>query len=283
MNILKIITLSIIAFCACAMQAQNYKVLGKDICYVSEGDEYRKERCKLDIYAPKNKENWTVLVWIHGGGISGGNKGDISINSFVSKEVGIVTINYRLSPKIKAPEAIYDAAEAVAWVLDNISKYGGDPKRVFVGGHSAGAYLSGMVGFNPEYLAKYNHKNTDIAGMCLSSGQMTTHFRVKKDLNYSQPQYVPVIDKLSVLGNVDNYISPMLIITGQDELERPCRVAENHLLYSTVKKLGKCKHIEMHELGGYGHNCDMAAPYIVRNFMRNVAKFREKQIKNVKK
>ena len=82
-----------------------------------------EERCKLDIYYPENKKDFSTIVWFHGGGMEGGNK-------FIPKELreqgfAVVAVNYRLSPKAKNPAYIEDAAEAVAWVFKNIEKYGG--------------------------------------------------------------------------------------------------------------------------------------------------------------
>lgn len=117
--------LSSLLFCTCIAQAQNAYRTDKDISYVSgsETDTYRLERCKLDIYYPENKKDFSTIVWFHGGGMEGGNK-------FVPKELreqgfAVVTVNYRLSPKAKNPAYIEDAAEAVAWVFKNIEKYGG--------------------------------------------------------------------------------------------------------------------------------------------------------------
>ena len=244
----------------------------KDISYVSEDetDAYRLERCRLDIYYPENTDGFATLVWFHGGGLEGGSKS--LLGELRGQGFAVVDVNYRLSPKIKANEAIWDAAEAVAWVLGNIEKFGGDPKRVFIGGHSAGAYLAGMVGFDPQYLEKFGYKNTDLAGMCLISGQMTTHFRVKSDLKYSGGQFLPVIDKYAVLNFVENDISPLLIVTGDDELEWPCRVAENRLLIASVKKIGKSPLARMFVLGGYGHDCAKPSAGLIYNFISDCLK-----------
>ena len=73
----------------------------------SETDTYRQERCKLDIYYPENKKDFSTIVWFHGGGMEGGNK-------FIPKELreqgfAVVAVNYRLSPKAKNPAYIEDA------------------------------------------------------------------------------------------------------------------------------------------------------------------------------
>ena len=90
----------------CIAQAQNVYRTDKDISYVSgsETDTYRQERCKLDIYYPENKKDFSTIVWFHGGGMEGGNK-------FIPKELreqgfAVVAVNYRLSPKAKNPAYI---------------------------------------------------------------------------------------------------------------------------------------------------------------------------------
>ena len=92
----------------CIAQAQNVYRTDKDISYVSgsETDTYRQERCKLDIYYPENKKDFSTIVWFHGGGMEGGNK-------FIPKELreqgfAVVAVNYRLSPKAKNPAYIED-------------------------------------------------------------------------------------------------------------------------------------------------------------------------------
>ena len=227
----------------------------KNISYTQSSDAYAKERCKLDIRIPKDAKNFATLVYFHGGGISAGNKHyPFSIYANTSKQptYAVVTVAYRLSPKIKAHQAIDDAAEAIAWVINNIEKYGGDKTKVFVSGHSAGGYLSGMVAFAPKYLAKYGIKNTDLAGSILLSGQVTTHFRVRKDLGDTSPQFLPKIDELSILGNASNKVSPVCLILGDRRIEFPERVEENELLYSVVRKLDT-GYIEFYELQGLTH------------------------------
>lgn len=98
---MKKICLLLFLLCACIAQAQNAYRTNKDISYVSgsETDTYRLERCKLDIYYPENKKDFSTIVWFHGGGMEGGNK-------FIPKELreqgfAVVAVNYRLSPKAK--------------------------------------------------------------------------------------------------------------------------------------------------------------------------------------
>lgn len=246
------------------------KKIESDIPYQPQSsDEYILERCKLDIYAPENKpvKRLPVIVWFHGGGITAGNKSDFPK---LIKELDIifVTANYRLSPRIKAATAIEDAAAAVAWTFENIEKFGGDKDKIYIGGHSAGAYLSGMVGFNPDFLKKYKMSNLDIAGLLLVSGQATSHFQVRKDMGDKRAQYAPRIDENAILWHVENKLPPVCLILGDRRIEFPERVEENEFLAAVLKKMNTSPYVEFHELQGFNHgDVALAAPQLMKKFI----------------
>ncbi len=249
----------------------------RDIKYVERSDAYSNERCKLDVKSPANAKALPVIVWFHGGGITAGNKhypfGMENENGLV-----LVAVNYRLSPKIKAAEAVEDAADAVAWTFANIEKFGGDKNKIFVSGHSAGAYLGGMVAFAPKYLQKRGLKNTDIAGAILLSGQATTHFQVRKDFGDKDSPRLPKIDEYSLLGNAANKLPPVSLILGDRRLEFPERVEENFLLECAVRKLGSSPFIEIFELQGLDHGTvSRGFSPIAKNFVKNVLERRERK------
>ena len=218
----------------------------KDIPYLEgadlEGaDAYRAARCKLDVCHPDGVTDLPVLVWFHGGGLTKGGKGlpfTAAYRQFVQ-----VAVNYRLmgTNGVTSGEApISDAAAAVAWTLRHIRDYGGDPKKVFVSGSSAGGYLTMMVGMDPKWLAKYDLKTSDLAGLAPSSGQATTHFAVKKFRGDTRPGIVPVIDEYAPLGHVSNWkdIPPIVCISGTPPWEWKGRAEENEFLIGTLKGLG---------------------------------------------
>lgn len=126
--------------------------LTPDIPYVHDGHA----RQVLDIYTPEMKTNSSlpVMFWIHGGGWQTGDKGDVSLKPKVLTERGFVFVsaNYRLLPDVEMDELIRDVAKAIGWVHKNIDQYGGDPKRIFVGGHSAGAQLAALMCTDDRYL-----------------------------------------------------------------------------------------------------------------------------------
>ncbi|ULT27161.1 alpha/beta hydrolase [Sphingobacterium sp. E70] len=97
--------------------------------------------------------------------------------------MAVVAVNYRLSPKEKAPGYIEDAATAVAWAFAHIASYGGDPAKIYVSGHSAGGYLALMVGLDSSYLHKYGVDANRIKGLAPISGQTNTHYTIKRNVD----------------------------------------------------------------------------------------------------
>src|SRR5262245_7447244 len=114
----------------------------RDIPY---GD--KAERQVLDVYAPKGAKDLPVVFWIHGGGWQTGDKKEVQIKPQAFNDKGFVFIstNYRLLPAVDMGTLIRDVAKAVRWVHDHIPEHGGDPKRLFVMGHSAGAQLAALI------------------------------------------------------------------------------------------------------------------------------------------
>ncbi len=233
-----------------ALYAQDLK----DVPYSDNQDEYTQRRCRLDVYNIEKNKSKPIFVWFHGGGIRSGDKRSL-LTGITSKRNGfvLVSVNYRLSPKIKAWQAIDDCAQAIAWVMQNAEQIGGSKNMVFVGGHSAGGYLSGMLTFAPKYLHKYGIENTDLAGAILLSAQVTKHFQVRKDSGDKMNSLIPVIDELSILGNVQNKIPPLCIIVGDRNLEWKCRVEENFFLEATVRNLKTSPFVQIFELQGLDH------------------------------
>jgi len=140
-------TLLIVLAVIAPVRAQDAK---RDIPYVEKGDE----RQVLDVFSPPGAKNLPVVFWIHGGGWQGGDKTDVQIKPKVFTEKGFVfvSINYRLLPKVDMTTIIQDVAKAFRWANDHVAKYGGDPKRVYVMGHSAGAQLAALICIDDRYL-----------------------------------------------------------------------------------------------------------------------------------
>lgn len=233
---------------------------------MNQADNYVRERCVLDIYYPKGNEGFATIVWFHGGGLTGGNK---SIpKALQEKGFCVVAANYRLYPKIKAPVYIEDAAAAVAWVFENIQDYGGDPNLIFLSGHSAGGYLASMVGLDKRWLTAYNIDANRIAGLIPFSGHTITHFTVREERGIPGTQ--PVIDDLAPLYHVRADAPPLLLITGDRELEMLGRYEENAYLMRMMKVAGHTD-TRLYELDGYGHGMtEPAFPLLVKEIARIV-------------
>lgn len=112
-------------------------------------------RHRLDVYMPAGKpEKAPVIVFFYGGNWNSGARGDYRFagEAFASQGFVAVVADYRLYPQVKFPDFLYDGARAFAWTRQHIARYGGDPQRLFLAGHSAGAYNAAMLAYNPDYL-----------------------------------------------------------------------------------------------------------------------------------
>lgn len=238
--------------------AQQQYDTKKNISYyadsISSKDPYIASRCRLDFYYPKGGKNFGTIVWFHGGGITGGNK-EIP-KALMEKGYAVVGVGYRLSPKVKAPAYIEDAAAAVAWTFKNIGRYGGDSNLIFVAGHSAGAYLGMMLTLDKRYLNKYRLDADKIAGLIPFSGQAITHFTVRQERGIKGTQ--PIIDELAPLYFVRADAPPMLLITADPEMELLGRYEENAYLLRMMKLAGHTR-TKLYVLQGFDHG-GMAEP-----------------------
>jgi hypothetical protein len=217
-------------------------------------DEYMAERCKLDIYYPVKKKDFITVIWFHGGGINSGNK--FIPDKLKEKGIAVVAVNYRLSPKVKNPAYIEDAAAAVAWTFNNIKKFGGDVSKIVVSGHSAGGYLASMVGLDKKWLAEYGIDANKIAMLIPFSGHTITHFTIREERGIAGTQ--PVIDEFAPLYHVRADASPLVLITGDRDLEILGRYEENAYLWRMMKVADHTK-TKLYELDSFDHG-GMASP-----------------------
>ena len=250
-----------IAVGPCAAQDKAAKPAAKyvtdaDIMYRSGGDldEYTRERCRLDVYHPSDTKDFATVVWFHGGGLTGGNR---SVpKELMDQGVAVVAVNYRLYPKVKSPTYIEDAAASVAWTFANIEKFGGSRDKIFVSGHSAGGYLTSMLGMDKSYLAKHGIDANDIAGLIPYSGHTITHFTVRKERGIDGKQ--AVIDHMAPLFHVRKDSPPMLLITGDRDMEMLGRYEENAYFWRMMQEVNH-PDCELFELEGFNHG-QMAQP-----------------------
>jgi acetyl esterase/lipase len=158
------------------------------------------DRHQLDIYAPKGVTSAPVVVFIYGGGWKDGNRSEYRFVAAALAARGFVTVvpDYRLYPQVRFPAFLRDAASAVAWTRANISRYGGDPNRLFLMGHSAGAYIVAMLTLDKQWLAADGvDPDKDIAGtiglagpydfLPLHDPELEAIFAPAGDLKLTQP------------------------------------------------------------------------------------------------
>ena len=200
-----------------------------NVCYGKSGhpEQY------LDIYLPDN-ENFEVFIYMHGGGIEAGDKSSAKIVGEYVAEQGIafVSINYRMYPQAMYPQFICDAAEAVSWVYKNISEYG-NCEGIYIGGSSAGGYISMMLCFDDRYLAPYKIPGGIIKGYVHDAGQPTAHFNVLRERGIDSRRVI--IDESAPLyhiGKTNEYL-PMMFIVSDNDMKN--RYEQTQLVLSTLK------------------------------------------------
>ncbi|MFO0999778.1 MAG: alpha/beta hydrolase [Planctomycetaceae bacterium] len=213
-----------------------------------------QRKCRLDISYPAGERQFSTIIWFHGGGLTGGQR---SIPPELERSgVAVVAAGYRLHPDVHAPAYIEDAAAAIAWTVKHIEEYGGSADRIVVSGHSAGGYLAAMTAFDKKYLQAFGVDADTLAGVAPISGQMITHFTIRKENGIEDTR--PVIDGFAPLNHIRNNSPPVLLVTGDREEELLGRYEENAYTWRMLKQL-KHPDVTLHELGGYDHG-EMVSP-----------------------
>lgn len=233
------------------------------------------ERCKLDVMWPKDgAKGLPVLVWFHGGGLVDGDKFFVPFND---PHIIQVAVRYPFLQKDGSvtTDMLLDAtAQAVVWTMKNIETYGGDAKKVFVSGHSAGGYITMMLGLDPKWLGKYGVSPAELAGIAPLSGQSTKHFNVRKFSGDDDPQFLPKIDAYAPLAHVaEKAYPPILVVSGDPTAnEWKGRAEENELLVASLRACGQAKDVSYVRLPMTDHGT-MLLPGLmyVQRFIRRLA------------
>ena len=233
------------AFCVRAEVLRDIPYYEKDA--PAQGNvEYRTQRCKLNLSIPDGVKDFPSIVYFHGGGLSSGGANPTKFPThFDLSKVAVARVSYRLSGKGGAcPDYIYDAAAAVAWVVKNIAKHGGDPKKVYVTGHSAGGYLTAMLALDKKYLNTFGIEPEQLAGYFPVSGQMTTHFRIlaeRREKVASTPNFM--VDEYAPLYHAKKGVPYMVFFVGDSQFDYPARVEENALIHARLTRIYKNENV----------------------------------------
>jgi len=233
----------------------------------------QRECCRLDVYYPRERPGFATFIWIHGGGLWGGNR-EIApylteLYPLLRREgIALVSIGYRVTPQAKCPDYLEDAAAGVTWTFKNIERFGGDPGKIILTGGSAGAYLAAMIGLDKQWLNKHEIDPDRLLGLVPLSGQMITHQTVRKEQGLAKLR--PSIDRYAPLFHVRGDAPPILLITGDRELELLGRYEENAYFARMMKLVGH-KDVTLQEYKGFHHgNIHVAATVPILTWIRQL-------------
>lgn len=178
-----------------------------------------ERRLDLDVYTPVGARGRPpVVVFFYGGRWSGGAPADYRFVGQALASRGFVAVlpDYRHYPAVRFPEFVHDAARAVRWTREQVARYGGDPDRIFVMGHSSGAHLAAMLALNPEYLAREGLKRSVLKGMIGLAGPYDFLPLTDADLRdmFGPPER---FEQSQPVTFVDGDNPPLLLLHGKDD------------------------------------------------------------------
>jgi acetyl esterase/lipase len=177
------------------------------------------ERQKLDVYAPEKPVSnpAPVIVFFYGGSWNSGAKGDYRFVAQRLAEQGYVVVipDYRLYPEARFPVFLEDGALALRWVQNQAKGFGGDAHRIFLMGHSAGAYNAVMLALDPRWTAKAGFDRDRLKGVIGLAGPYD--FKLNTDLLRGVFGGVPDPAETQPVSYATTKAPPMLLLTGEDD------------------------------------------------------------------
>ena len=206
----------------------------EDIYYTQE----RNEMQMLDVYLPDGRPD-AVFMFMHGGGLTRGSRKKCMehVPQYMTKEgIAVVSVEYRMYPDAVYPDFIDDAVYAIKWIIDNKESVFGGFDELYVGGSSAGGYMSMMLCFAPEFLAKVGLDNSVISGYFHDAGQPTAHFEVLNRMGEDSRRVV--VDErapLYYIGQLPSYPRMRFIVSDND---MACRLEQTMLVMATLRHFG---------------------------------------------
>ncbi|MBQ9080185.1 MAG: alpha/beta hydrolase [Clostridia bacterium] len=220
----------------------------RDIPYTAS----RTERNCYDLHMPGGDGDCPLIIYFYGGSLKKGKKDKNALAPRAAEHgMAVAIADYRLFPKAKYPDFINDAADAVAAIIRDIGKYTDRISKIYVGGHSAGAYLCMMLCFDRHYLAERGVDRSQIAGWLLLSGQPTKHFSVAESEGLD-PR-VCIIDDTAALYHIRSGEGEPLLIATSDR-DMTCRREQNLLLAATLRHFEYSSPIHFVDLEGATHS-----------------------------
>lgn len=216
---------------------------------------YSKRRDATDqvcIWLPKESA-FPVFVYFHGGGLESGSlkSADAFAPYLAERGIATVSINYRMYPDAVFPDFLCDGAMAVKWAKEKMQEFG-ETSEIFVGGSSAGGYMSMMLCFDRSYLEAVGLSPLDVAGYIHDAGQPTTHFNVLRERGLDTRRVI--VDKAAPMyfvGLEPSY-PPMQFIVSDNDME--ARLEQTELMMRTLSHFGYDKE-KIHYKLMHGKHC----------------------------
>jgi acetyl esterase/lipase len=213
-------------------------------------------RQKLDVYMPRVPANRPVVIFWYGGSWQTGDKSDYRFVGIELAKLGYVAVlpDYRLYPQVTFPLFDEDGARAIAWVEQHVQEFGGDPKRIVLMGHSAGAHTAAFLALNHVFTGRFGVDSANIVGLIGLSGPYvlvpdSDALRAAFAAPYGEKDWQPI-------RFVDAHAPPTLLLHGLSDKEvLPQETIDLHdaLLQKHVR-------VEMHLFPHRGH-ADTVAPF----------------------
>ncbi len=209
----------------------------------------------LDLYIPEGAKDFPVVVFVHGGAWTSGDKllGVTLGNTLAARGIGVASINYRLAPTVQNPEQARDVARAFTWVHENIAARGGNPDGMFLAGHSAGGQLAALVGLDRGFLEQQDVDTSALKGVIPISGVYDMQ-ALGEVFGASLAQIFgsdeAALSAASPIRMVRADAPPFLVLWGQNDLPTLPRQAENFL--SALQRVGAP--VQGGEMAGRDHS-----------------------------
>jgi acetyl esterase/lipase len=249
----------------------------RDISYYT-GPGADKVKHKLDLYLPKGKSDFPIVMFVHGGAWVFGDKDFWGVHEaigrmFARHGIGAAVISYRLSPAVQHPEHVKDVARAFAWLHENVKNYGGRPDELFVCGHSAGGHLVSLLATDDTYLKAEGLSLADIKGVMPISGVYLIPDKWVTDVFGKDPE---TRKKASPINDVHAGCPPFCVVYGDDDFptcgatsERFCEALKAEKVAAESLEIKKRNHIDI--ITGCGKDDDPCAKALVDFVMKHVA------------
>ncbi|TDK21736.1 alpha/beta hydrolase [Luteimonas aestuarii] len=216
----------------------------------------------LDVYRPRHAIHaMPVVVFFYGGAWQRGNRARYGFVGSQLAQRGVVAIvaDYRTWPTAGFPDFIDDAARAVRWSRDHVAEHGGDPDRIFIAGHSAGAQIAALLGTDARHLGRVDMTPRDLAGVIGLAGPYDFAIGGKLERIFGPPEQWP--DAMAVRF-VDGDEPPFLLIHG--DRDRTVEPGNSRRLHAALREAGASSRIVW--LAGASHFAPAAAFYSPERF-----------------